>query len=694
MFAGGKGANILVNAIRRCVLLLLALSLLGAPLLAAEQVGEQAASDARAQAYYHFTLGHLYQELAGPFRRSEFLRQAIDEYKLALQFDPSSTEIVIQLAEAYRTSGRTREAVVEARQLLEKEPDNLAARRLLGRIYFQTLGELDPNTPPRQTLQLAIEQYEHIIRLEPDDTDALLTLARLYRMNNDLDKAEAVLKKLLELEPESEAGLAALASLYSDRGEPDKATALLQGVEGATSSSVLGALAQAYEQAGETDKALDAYRRALQFDQDNLELRRRLAELLLRTDRLDAALGEYQALTEADPEDAESFLRLSQIHRHQKHFPEAWAAIEAAKKLASDNLEIGFNEALLYEAQGNFNGALAVLSEMVARMTHASGQYSDEEKRSRAIVLERLGTTYRQMEIFDEAVKAFELLLPLEEESARRGYAQIAETYRQARQLDDGKAILRQALERFPDDREVKLQMAALLSDGGDLKAGTELARSLLTGSPEDRQVHMALAQIYERHRRWPEAEASLAEAEKLARTDSDAEYIHFLRGAVYERSKQYPRAEQEFRRVLELNPESAIALNYLGYMFADQGIKLEESVELIQRALDLEPYNGAYLDSLGWAYFRLDKLDLAEKFLLQALERLSRDATIHDHLGDVYFKTDRLDLAEKAWERALAEWQRALPTEFDPDLFARLESKLKDLKHRLAQQTKQKPKE
>jgi len=135
------------------------------------------------------------------------------------------------------------------------------------------------------------------------------------------------------------------------------------------------------------------------------------------------------------------------------------------------------------------------------------------------------------------------------------------------------------------------------------------------------------------------------------------------------------------------MNPKSAVTLNYLGYMFADKNMKLEESVALIQRALELDPYNGAYLDSLGWAYFRLGRLDQAEEYLVKALERLSRDPTIHDHLGDVYYKTGRLPLAEKAWERAREEWQRTAPTELDPKAFARLEEKLQALKNRLAQE-------
>ena len=644
-------------------------------------------ADAKAKAYYHFTLAHLYEELAQLYRRGEYQRQAIDEYKEALKYDPNSAILAVQLAEAYRRSGRIRDAVVEAKQVLSTDPDNLAAHRLLGHIYFETLGELGSDSQAQPTLRLAVEEFEHITRLAPDDSLAWQNLARLYRMDNDPRQAEAALQKLLAMEPESEEGLSQLALLYSDQGDFQKAIELLEGAAAQSSSDkLLSALAYAYEQANDLDSAVQTYRRALQ-ENDDPELRQRLAELLLRADRLEEALAEYQALAEGEPGDAELQLRLSQIYRHQRRFAEAQAALARAQELAPDSLEIGFNESLLYEAQGDFRAALGVLSEMVARLTNAAGDYSPEEARRRAIVLERLGSLHRQMESFDDAVEVFRLLLPLGEEEARRGYAQIIETQRQVRRLEAALATAQEALERFPEDSDLTLQRAGLLADRGDLEPAVAAARNLLDDSPADREVYLTLAQIYDRHKRYPEAEAALAEAEKLSRPGAEIEYIHFLRGALYERQEKYDLAEESFRRVLAMNPKSAVTLNYLGYMFADKNMKLEESVALIQRALELDPYNGAYLDSLGWAYFRLGRLDQAEEYLVKALERLSRDPTIHDHLGDVYYKTGRLPLAEKAWERAREEWQRTAPTELDPKAFARLEEKLQALKNRLAQE-------
>ncbi len=122
--------------------------------------------------------------------------------------------------------------------------------------------------------------------------------------------------------------------------------------------------------------------------------------------------------------------------------------------------------------------------------------------------------------------------------------------------------------------------------------------------------------------------------------------------------------------------------------MLGDQGIRLEEAQDLVKRALKIDPYNGAYLDSLGWIYFKQNKLADAEATLKLAEARESHDATIHSHLGDIYAKSGKGDKSAAEYEKSLAEWHRALPADVENDKIAEIEKKLSQSKHRLAQQT------
>lgn len=655
------------------------------PALTPEQVAER-----KAQAYYHFSLGHLYQDLAGFTPRTDYLQRAIEEFKQAIAYDPDSSYLVVALAEAYQRGGRIRDAVLEAQTVLKSDPDNLPAHRLLARIYLQTLGEFEPQQSSKPTLQRAIDHYEAIARLAADDTDASLMLARLYRLNNQPEKAEATLKRLLATQPHSEQAIATLAQLYSDKGDYAKAIDLLKELTAQEpSSQLLATLAEAYERAGDTGNAVAAYRRAIEREASNTDLRHRLAQTLISAGRYADAITEYQVIARLNPEDLQAHIRLSQLHRHRGEFREAEAALVKAGELAADNPEVGLSRALLSEAEGKFAEATQALSDLVATTTRAGGRYTEQERHTRAILLEQLGQLHRRREQFDTAVQTFDLMMELGEESTLRAYSQIIETLRQARRLDAALQRAQEAVERFADMTSLRLQLATLHGDRGELEQGVEMARSLLGGQPADREVHLSLAQIYERNKRYPEAEQALAEAEKLSNGRDDLEFVYFLRGAINERQKKYEQAEREFRKALELNPTSALTLNYLGYMLADRGVKLEESVELVKRALALDPYNGAYLDSLGWAYFRQGKYELAEDYLRRAVERVSRDPVIHEHLGDLYEKLGRLELAEKHWERSLEEWQRMPKTEFDPEVHAKTEAKLRAVKTRLANQRK-----
>lgn len=142
-----------------------------------------------------------------------------------------------------------------------------------------------------------------------------------------------------------------------------------------------------------------------------------------------------------------------------------------------------------------------------------------------------------------------------------------------------------------------------------------------------------------------------------------------YFRGICYEREKQWSKAEADFKRVIEIEPENADALNYLGYTWVDRGENLTEAFDMIRKAVEIEPNNGAITDSLGWAHYKLGQYQEAKKQLEDAVELAPSSATIIDHLGDVYWKLGRFREAGYQWERAL---------EFDPTDEERANIKLK----------------
>jgi tetratricopeptide (TPR) repeat protein len=129
------------------------------------------------------------------------------------------------------------------------------------------------------------------------------------------------------------------------------------------------------------------------------------------------------------------------------------------------------------------------------------------------------------------------------------------------------------------------------------------------------------------------------------------------------------------------------MTLNYLGYMWADKGEKLPEALKMIKKAVDQEPMNGAYLDSLGWVYFKMGEYELAEDNLRQAVNRDQTDPTVHMHLGDLYEKTGRIRLAAAQWEMSLAEFAKSSPADIEPGDVAKVQKKLETAREKLAKE-------
>jgi len=136
------------------------------------------------------------------------------------------------------------------------------------------------------------------------------------------------------------------------------------------------------------------------------------------------------------------------------------------------------------------------------------------------------------------------------------------------------------------------------------------------------------------------------------------------------------------------MDPNNALALNNFGFMLADHGIKLDEALTMIRKAVQLEPTNYAYLDSLGWAYFRLGQYTQAEDNLQRAISRGANDPTVHDHLGDVYEKTGRLKLAATQWELSLNEFAKTVQADMDSGDVGKVQRKLDSARVRLAKES------
>ena len=263
----------------------------------------------------------------------------------------------------------------------------------------------------------------------------------------------------------------------------------------------------------------------------------------------------------------------------------------------------------------------------------------------------------------DVAAVYFVLALALDPDldEARSAWAQSLE---KAGRETEAIAVLSTIPETSPFYAAARGQIAWALRRQGNGAEAVKLARKALARAP-DRGLQVQLADLYRSLDRYEEADDLLTRI-----IDADARQgrtdwrLLFARGASREALDRWPEAEADLKAALDLQPRNASILNYLGYSYVDRGIRLEEGLSLIRTALTYSPDSGYITDSLGWAYYRLGRYELATYFLERAVELEPGDPTLNDHLGDAYWRSDRKLEAKYQWQRSLkldpAEQERA----------------------------------
>jgi tetratricopeptide (TPR) repeat protein len=622
------------------------LVLLLVPALAATSLA-QGQTNARAQAYYHFSKGRLLDDQGQT-------NQAIDEYKKALELDPNNSLIYSEMAETYLRNNRAKEAVDNATKAIQIDRDNIEAHRLLSRFYLEIIGKANAQQPPTlDSINNAIREFQEIVRIDPTDQTSLVMLARLYSIKGDRNKAGDIYKQILGREPGSEEAVTALAKLQMDAGNFKEATDLLEQFvkERPDSDTALQTLGEAYSNLRDYVKAADAYKRAAELDPDDIEIKKAEAEAMYQADNLNEALRLYQELAKVSPDDGISVFRMGQIYHRQTKYDLARQYLQKAAQSFPDNVEVQFNLVTLDHDEGRLEDALKRANDIVKKTEKSNGRYNEAEKQNRRIFLINQGMLNQTLGNYDAAVKTFQDIKNLTNEKDGRIDALIIETYRMARNLDKAQQYSDQTLIQNPGNRQLQMVHADLIAERGRVDDGIKALQQLQKGTNDDLDVLSAQVSVYQRAKKYDQAQSVLNTA---IQRFPEQEQVYFLQGALHEKQKKYNDAEKAFRKALELENDDPAVLNYLGYMFAERGVRLDEAQSLVEKAVKAEPTNGAYLDSLGWVYFKQNRFQLAEDYLKKAIIFVNSDSSIHDHMGDLYFKTKRFDEARNEWNKSI----------------------------------------
>jgi tetratricopeptide (TPR) repeat protein len=603
-----------------------------------------------AEAYNQFLLGHRLED-------KDDEAGAVAAYKRAMELDPNAADIPAELASVYLRQNKAQEAMGAAEQALKIAPANREANRVIGTVYAAMSEAARETSRGRsaanradENLAKAIQHLELAADKSAGDADPNVraTLARLYVRAGTYDKAIPLLTDLVNQEPGWQDGPSMLAEAYAGAGRSADAITWLEE-RTAGDPRLLPTLADFYERERRFSDAAGIYARLLERSPRSNELKTRYAAALLNAggrDNITKARDTLADFVGTRGTEARPLYLLSQAQRRLGEFKESEAT---ARRVIALNRNSPWGHYALAEALEARHDYQAVVDELAPVVTEFKGKTADPSF-DVSILLPHLGFAYQELGQNDKAIATFEEARKQSpDDPAVASY--LIEANLAAKKYNAAVDVAKAALVQNPGDLRLTRLQAQALRHTGKTDQGIALLESALKAHADEPIAYISLAQLYADADRGPQAVKVLQDAQaKFPHDDS----IAFELGTVYDKQKKFAEAEAAFRSVLSRDPENATALNYLGYMLAERGERLDESVNYLKKALQLEPDNGSYLDSLGWAYYKSDKLDLAEANLKRAADQLRTNSVIQDHYGDVLAKMGRFDEAIVAYTRAL----------------------------------------
>ncbi len=497
---------------------------------------------------------------------------------------------------------------------------------------FEENGEMDQ----------ALDAYRKVLNVDPGQSDLAARVAALLIQQEDFPKAIDILKDAIKANPNDAEPYRQLAFIYA-------------------------------KYLKKTDQAVDYANRAIALNPRDIEAYQRLVEIEFAAGEEKKALDVLDRAAKIRSDDASFWTRLGKLYAAILFKPDSLPKPDELKRVneifkkaaehANDDPTALKDVADYYASSQQLKEAIPLYLRVLelqpddanAREKLATGFILTNQRGKAVEMLEQI------IKEHPEKYQPYDLLAQVLDDEAR--------SLQRANRLDEAKAKFAKVAANYeqsllinPNHAGTYLRVAELLL--GPLKDPDRAvkmlaeARRRFPGAPEI-VYYLAIAQ--REAKQTQQAVATFEEALHEAQADQDNEIanakFYFNYGATAEQAGLYEKAADLLRKSIALDPANAAeAYNYLGYMWADHNMQLDEAEEMIKRALEIEPNNGSYLDSLGWVEFRKGKFDQALADLLRASKNMDRDDPIvFEHMGDIYLKLDRVPEALESWQKALA---------------------------------------
>ena len=453
-----------------------------------------------------------------------------------------------------------------------------------------------------------------------------------FLADGQIDQAASTAKHLLDLIPNNELAQLVIATQSVKQRRYQSAEQILEPLGTDNFAGITGGIlrAWAYVGNGKPDEA------AAVLDQ-------------LSTGGLEGFLVLHRAMmaeVEGNTEDAVKFAGTAYNTE-----PQVARLVEAYARILGNAGR--FDEAMAviaqFESQGLSHSLVDVVKTKLAQK-QSPGPFITSVQAGAAEMFHGVGIALARDGGADLAVAFLRLALYLEPESdvVKLALGQLLDI---SNQHDLANAIYNQVPEGSPMKPTAVIRVSQNLDAMGDRTEAIRQLSNIVATRPADTDAASVLGDLLREEERYPEATAAYTKVLDAAPGDRPTDWrFYYVRAISYERDKRWPEAEKDFLRALELNPDQPQVLNYLGYSWVDKGMNYDQALGMIEKAVEASPGDGYIVDSLGWAFYKLGRMEEAVRTLEQAVQLRPNDPEINDHLGDAYWKVGRKQEARFQW--------------------------------------------
>jgi len=581
--------------------------------------------------------------------------EALSRIDKVIAHNPDNATLQFERAMILIDASRLDPAEAALRKVTTSRPDFYDAQRVLGRLLLDRAGT------DRAKVDEALSHLQAAYKLNPDDIGTGMGVAQILLATGRTAEAEKVLASLLERAPDQRQLNYAYAQVLTKLGRGDESRQYLErAVEvDPTFGPAILQLIDIYQKENDWQKAAEIMQPLINDDPMNLDLQRQQAFFYLRGGMAEKARAAFKSLVQADPKDTRSQFYLAEALNDLEQYAEADKIYRGLLEKNPADPEVLASYGLSQIGQRKLDEAAKTFNLLLGT--------ADLPDNLQVLAKTQLAYIELQKGNYQTAIDDAKPVLVFRDKPNTQAINIALDALKKQKRYSDAIELLQPLVDNFAADPFVNARYVEML-----LRAGA-VDRAKLAAATQTKfgaKNTIATAEAYIQTEQYPLAMAMLQDAIKKSPDELD---LQFELGSAFERSGDTKSAERVFLGILEKHPEHASTLNYLGYMWAENGVNLERAADMLGRAVKQEPRNGAYIDSLGWVYCRQGKLELAEKYLTDAAHLLPRDATVHEHLGDVLAKRGEV-------HRALDLYREALTFEPEPKDEVKLRLKIAEL--------------